>query len=185
MTEHNEYHTFKADEIPSQEISDPAVFSKNPLVSVKMITYNHEPYIVQAIEGVLMQETDFPIELIIGEDCSTDRTREIVLAYQQKHPNIIRVITYDQNVGCRKNGFITEKACRGKYVAFCEGDDYWHHPQKLKKQVAYLESHADVGMVYSNFNHFFIQNKKLIKSFIKPMKNLCDDAFLDVTAIAL
>ena len=97
MTGHDEKQTFKDDEIPSQEISDPAVLSKNPVVSVKMITYNHEPYIPQAIEGVLMQETNFPIELIIGEDCSTDGTREIIFDYQQKYPDIIRVITSEKN----------------------------------------------------------------------------------------
>ena len=83
MTQHIEYHTFKDDEIPCQEISDPAVLSKNLLVSVKMITYNHAPYIAQAIEGVLQQRTNFPFELVIGEDCSTDGTREIVFEYQK------------------------------------------------------------------------------------------------------
>jgi glycosyltransferase involved in cell wall biosynthesis len=76
---------------PSREISDPAVLAKAPLVSVWMTTYNHEPYIARAIEGVLMQETTFPIELVIGEDCSTDRTREIVMEYQKRRPDIIQI----------------------------------------------------------------------------------------------
>ena len=164
MTEHNKYHTFKADEIPCQEISDPAVLSKNPLVSVKMITYNHEPYIAQAIEGVLMQGTDFPIELIIGEDCSTDGTRNIVSYYQKKYPDIIRVITSDKNVGACKNGLRTDKACRGKYIAYCEGDDYWHHPLKLQKQVDYLESHPDVGLVHSDYDVVQVERCKTRKS---------------------
>lgn len=119
----------------------------NPLVSVHMITYNHEPYIAQAIEGVLRQETNFPIELVIGEDCSTDRTREIVMEYQKRHPDIIRVITSDQNVGMHKNNKRTIKACRGKYLTFCEGDDYWHHTKKLQMQVDYLEAHPEVVLV--------------------------------------
>ena len=82
MIERNEHHSFKADEIPCREISDPFVLSKNPLVSVKMITYNHEPYIAQAIEGVVTQETGYPFEMIIGKDCLNDRTRKIVLEYQ-------------------------------------------------------------------------------------------------------
>ena len=126
-----------------------------PLVSVKMITYNHAPYIAQAIEGVLQQKTNFPFELVIGEDCSTDGTREIVFEYQEKYPDIIRVITSDKNVGMKKNGYRTTKACRGKYVAFCEGDDYWHHPDKLQKQVDYLESHPECGMVFTDFNVHF------------------------------
>ena len=149
--------TFNPDEIPCQEISDPAVLAKTPLVSVGMITYNHEPYIDQAIEGVLMQETDFPIELVIGEDCSTDRTREIVLEYQEKHPDLIRVITSDKNVGAHKNSWRTENSCRGKYIAFCEGDDYWHHSRKLQMQVDYLESHPECGLVHGGADMFHVE----------------------------
>jgi len=95
-----------------------------------MITYNHERYIIQAIQGVLMQKTDFPIELIIGEDCSTDRTREIVFDYQKKYSDRIRVITADNNVGMMNNSSRTMAACRGKYIALCEGDDYWTDHQR-------------------------------------------------------
>lgn len=147
MPEQNEYQTRKTNEIPRQEISDPSVLAKNPVVSVGMITYNHEPYIAQAIESVLMQETNFPIELIIGEDCSTDRTREIVLEYQKKYPEIIRVVTSDSNVGMWKNGWRTAMACRGEYRANCEGDDYWTDPHKLQKQVAFFGANPDVVMV--------------------------------------
>jgi Glycosyltransferases involved in cell wall biogenesis len=102
-----------------------------PLVSVCCITYNHEPYIAQAIEGMLMQKTDLPIELIIGEDCSTNRTRELVVDYQKKHPDIIRESTSEKNVGMHKNGQRMGKACRGEYIALCEGDDYWIELLKL------------------------------------------------------
>ena len=165
MTERNKYHTFKADEIPCQETSDPAVLSKNPLVSVNMITYNHEPYIAQAIEGVVKQKTEYPFELIIGEDCSTDGTKAIVLEYQKKYPDIIRVITSDKNVGMKKNGKRTTKACRGKYIAFCEGDDYWHRPDKLQKQVDYMESHPECGMVSADIDVFYNSANKLKRSF--------------------
>ncbi len=79
MMEQKELRIININEIPCQDISDPAVLSKTPLISARMTTYNHEPYIVQAIEGVLMQKTDFPIELVIGEDCSTDGNSYIVL----------------------------------------------------------------------------------------------------------
>ena len=144
---------------------------KDPLVSVKTLTYNHAPYIAQAIEGVLQQKTNFPFELVIGEDCSTDGTREIVFEYQKKYPDIIRVITSEQNVGARMNGYRTEKACRGKYVAYCEGDDYWHCPDKLQKQVDYMESHPECALVHSDCDyyeaatgrkiHFFHRTKKM------------------------
>ncbi len=158
MIDDSEHYTFKADEIRGQEISDPAVLSKNPLVSVRMITYNHEPYIAQAIEGVAKQETKYPFELIIGEDCSTDGTMEIVLEYQKKYPDIIRIITSDKNVGMKKNSFRIRKVCRGKYIAFCEGDDYWHHPDKLQKQADYLESHPECGLVSTDCDIYYKSN---------------------------
>jgi glycosyltransferase involved in cell wall biosynthesis len=141
-----------------------------PLVSVKMITYNHAPFIAQAIEGVLQQRTNFPFELIIGEDCSTDGTREIVFEYQRKHPDIIRVITSDHNVGVKINSMRTTKAGRGKYVAFCEGDDYWQSPDKLQKQVDYLESHPECGLVYSSYDVYLVESRKRIKDYIKYRK---------------
>jgi hypothetical protein len=117
------------------EVVDPHRLVRDPLVSVVMITYNHEPYIAQAIEGVVSQETDFPLELIIGEDCSTDRTREIVLEYQRRYPEIIRVLLSGKNVGMHANGRRTVLAARGKYMAFCEGDDWWHRRDKLQLQI--------------------------------------------------
>lgn len=170
MTESIESRDMVFEIPPWTEISDPAVLAKIPLVSVKMITYNHAPYIAQAIEGVLQQTTNFPIELIIGEDCSTDDTRKIVLEYQKRHPDIIRVLTSEKNVGMKMNGLRVMKACRGRYVAFCEGDDYWHHPYKLQKQVDYLEQNPECGLVYSNYDVYHVKTKKLIKDWITYSK---------------
>lgn len=135
-----------------------------PLVSVKMITYNHAPFITQAIEGILRQKTTFPFELVIGEDCSTDGTREIVIDYQKKHPDIIRVITSDKNVGMKRNGLRTLKACQGKYIAFCEGDDYWHHPGKLQKQVDYMERHPECGLVFTECDIYLQRANKIVRN---------------------
>ena len=132
----------------------------DPVVSVDMITYNHAPYIGRAIEAVLAQKTDFPFELVIGEDCSTDETRKIVFDYQSRYPQIIRVITSDHNIGSSLNGYRTQKACRGKYIAFCEGDDYWHRPDKLQQQVAYLEARPDYAMVYSDHDRYYVATGK-------------------------
>ena len=117
-------------------------------VSVCMITYNHEAYIAQAIEGVLMQQTDFPVELIIGEDCSTDHTREIVQTYATRYPGRIRALLNDHNLGPQYNFVATLKECRGKYVALCEGDDFWTDPHKLQKQVDFMETHPDYAMCF-------------------------------------
>lgn len=133
-----------------------------PLVSVHMITYNHRPYIAEAIESVLRQETDYPFELVIGEDCSTDGTRDLVFDYQRKHPDVIRVVTSDRNVGMFVNAHRTLEACRGRYVAFCEGDDYWHRPWKLHRQALCLETCPDCSMVCSDFDTLFMEDHKLV-----------------------
>jgi glycosyltransferase involved in cell wall biosynthesis len=119
-----------------------------PVVSVGAITYQHNRYIKNCIEGVLAQKTDFPIEFIIEEDCSTDGTREIVFEYAEKYPDIIRVITADYNVGASANGRRVRWAARGKYLAICNGDDYWTDSKKLQKQVNYLEANAGYKMCF-------------------------------------
>ena len=124
-------------------------------VSVAMITYNQESYIAQAIDSVLMQEIDFPIELIIGEDCSTDRTRDIVRDYQQRYPDIIRLLLPDNNQGMLRNFAQTLAACQGKYVALLEGDDYWTSPKKLQKQVNFLEQHSDCTICFHTVRCFY------------------------------
>ena len=108
-----------------------------------MITYNHERFIEQAIESVLMQETDFPVELVIGEDCSTDNTRTIVMEYAQRYPNRIRLLLPDRNLGMIPNFVATLQVCAGQYIALLEGDDYWTDAHKLQKQVDFLESHPE------------------------------------------
>jgi len=139
---------------------------EEPLVSVLMVTYNHARYIRKSIDGVLAQRTNFPYELVIGEDCSTDGTRQIVFDYQRRYPDTIRVITSERNVGGKKNVIRTRRACRGKYIAFCEGDDYWHHPEKLQMQADFLENHPECGLVYSNYNVEDVRSKTLIRDFI-------------------
>ena len=95
-----------------------------PMVTIRTSTYQHGLYIKDCIEGVLMQKTNFPIEFIIGEDFSTDGTREIVFEYAKKYPDIIRVFTVDYNVGSKANDQRCIRVARGKYMALCEGDDH-------------------------------------------------------------
>jgi glycosyltransferase involved in cell wall biosynthesis len=134
-----------------------------PLVSVKTITYNHEKYIAQCIEGIMNQKTSFSFEYIIGEDCSTDSTMKIIQQYANKYPDTIRIITSEKNVGSAINDQRTDDACQGKYVAFCEGDDYWTDPYKLQKQVDFLEANPDFGLVHTNFS--CIKGEKELKGF--------------------
>lgn len=133
------------------EISRPKDLSHQPLVSVLMLAYNHEPYLAQAIEGVLVQQCDFPIELIVAEDCSTDGTRSVAERYLAERPDVIRIVTGERNIGVMPNFFRALSQCRGEYIAFCEGDDWWCHPQKLQKQIDLFGGDGEIGMVHGNF----------------------------------
>jgi glycosyltransferase involved in cell wall biosynthesis len=128
--------------IPAIEISDINADFR-PLVSVLMITWNHESYIDQAIESILNQQCEFPFELIIGEDCSWDRTRAICAYYQQRFLENIRLIVSDKNVGMHRNLARIWYRARGKYIAFCEGDDYWIDSEKLAKQIDRMEARPE------------------------------------------
>lgn len=115
-----------------------------PKLSVILITYNHEKYIRKALDSVLMQETSFPFEIVVGEDCSTDNTKNIVKEYVKKYPEKIRLIDRKKNTGRPTlNVYETTMACKGEYLAYLEGDDYWTDPQKLQKQVDFLEIHPE------------------------------------------
>ena len=117
-------------------------------VSVCMITYNHEMFIEKAIEGVLMQKTNFPVELVIGEDCSTDRTREICLKYKNEYPDRIKLLLREKNLGIMGNFIDTLQSCTGRYIALCEGDDYWTDPYKLQKQADFLDANAGFSICF-------------------------------------
>lgn len=119
---------------------------KNILVSVSMITYNHEKFIAEAIEGVVMQKTTFPFELVIGEDCSTDNTRAICIEYQKKYPDIIRLRLPETNQGMMLNWINNINSGQGKYIALCDGDDYWTDPYKLQKQVDFMEANPGFAL---------------------------------------
>jgi glycosyltransferase involved in cell wall biosynthesis len=126
---------------------------RRPKVSIMLITYNHEKYIAQALESLLMQETEYDFEVNVIEDCSTDRTQEIVMQYVRKYPHIVKPYFNAKNIGYKvtqKNfyrGFFT---LTGDYLAILEGDDYWSSPHKLQKQVAFLEANPDFAMCACN-----------------------------------
>ena len=120
----------------------------SPKVSVLLITYNHEKVIAQAIDSVVMQKTTFPIEVVIGEDCSTDGTRAIVRAYSEKYPALIRAILPEVNQGPFQNVMRTLNACRGQYIAGLEGDDYWTDPDKLQVQADFLDNHSECSISF-------------------------------------
>lgn len=130
--------------------------AEQPLVAIRCITYNHEAYIRDALDGFVMQKTDFPYVAIIHDDASTDRTAEIIKDYEAKYPHIIKPIYETENQYSKRDGSLSRimrDACiasRAKYIAVCEGDDYWTDPLKLQKQVDFLESHPDYSMCFHN-----------------------------------
>ena len=117
-------------------------------VSVCIFTYNHEKYIRKCIESVLMQKTNFRFEIVLGEDYSTDRTKEICLDYATIFPEKIRVLDRGKNIGMCENIFGSMKMCKGDYIAILDGDDYWIDPLKLQKQYDFLEKEKEKNLVF-------------------------------------
>lgn len=126
--------------------------NNNLLVSVCCITYNHGPYIRQCLNGMLMQQTNFAIEILIHDDASTDDTADIIREYEVLSPHIIKPIYQKENQyskGVKVGAVYNYSRAQGKYIAICEGDDYWTDPLKLQKQVDYLEAHEECGLVHT------------------------------------
>ncbi len=125
---------------------------KNPLVSIVCDVYNHGPYLRNALEGFIMQKVDFPVEILIHDDASTDNSAEIIREYENKYPNLFRPIYETENQYHKQHLWadIQFPRARGKYIALCEGDDYWTDPYKLQKQVDYMESHPKCTLCFHN-----------------------------------
>jgi len=160
-------------------------------VSICMITYNHESYIKQAIEGVLMQKTNFDFELVIGEDSSTDSTRLICEEYKNQEIQV-RLLSPESNLGVMPNFIRTLQACTGKYIALCEGDDYWIDPLKLQKQVDFLEANTNVPFCFHNAKTHFIDtnivedfNKKLQTGYFATKDLLLKEWFIPTASLLI
>jgi len=136
-----------------------------PKLSVCIITYNHEKYISDTINGVLTQNTDFDYEIVIGEDCSTDNTRSIIIEYANKFPGKFRLLLPKNNLGMMKNFIATLMACTGEYIALCEGDDYWTDPDKLQKQIDFLDKNPNYNICSHNANIF--TDEKFVKIYCR------------------
>ena len=129
--------------IPAMEFSNSTSLHKSPVVSVLMMTRNHEKYLKEAVESVVCQVCNFPVEIIIGEDFSTDATRVVARQLVHKYPLQLRLITAKENVGITANFLRLVVRAKGKYVALLEGDDYWTDSKKLQLQLDLLESHPE------------------------------------------
>lgn len=120
------------------------------LISIIIPSYNRADTVGQTIESILAQQVDADMEIVIGDDCSTDNAREVLLAYKEKYPDIIRLIFHEQNVGLGANWATCVKDCRGKYICNCDNDDYWHNVHKLQIQLDYMESHPESNICITN-----------------------------------
>ena len=158
-----------------------------PVVSVQVSTYQHANFICDCLDGILMQEMDFPVEILIGEDESSDGTREICQAYADRHPDKIRLFLHrrENNIAIhgrptgRFQSTYTRFKCRGKYIALCEGDDYWTDPLKLQKQVDFLEGHPEYVLSHHDASIINEQGDTLDESKL-PDDNKRDFTRLDL-----
>lgn len=124
---------------------------ENLMVTIRCMAYNHEPYIRQCLEGFILQKTNFRFEAIVHDDASTDGTVSIIKEYAEKYPDIIKPIYEIENQYSKRDGSLTrimDSHMHGKYIAICEGDDYWTDPYKLQDQVDFLESHPNFSMCF-------------------------------------
>lgn len=142
---------------------------KEILVSVNCLAYNHADYIAEAIEGFLMQKTDFNFEILIHDDASSDRTAEVIRQYEEKFPDVIKPIYQKENQFSKgvEVGYLNESRAKGKYIALCEGDDYWTDPYKLQKQVNYMEARPECSLcVHAAYK--FSELRKSITESVRP-----------------
>lgn len=132
-----------------------------PLVSIAVLTYNHELYIKEALDSFINQETKFDFEIVVSDDASTDGTKSILKNYKEKFPELFNLNLHSKNIGMMPNFISTLKSCKGKYIAFCEGDDYWTDIKKLQKQIDFLEQNKDYAICFHECKIFNQATNKL------------------------
>jgi RimJ/RimL family protein N-acetyltransferase/glycosyltransferase involved in cell wall biosynthesis len=148
-----------------------------PSVSIFCMVYNHEKFLCQCLDGFLMQKCNFDFEIVVGEDCSTDKSREILLDYAERHPGKFKLILHNKNVGAIENQRIVFQNCTGKYIAMCEGDDYWINPHKLQSQVDFLEKTPDYSFICSGTHEYLNNNGEIVLSNETENKIITKDNF--------
>ena len=156
-----------------------------PLVSIRCLVYNHEPYLRQCLDGFVMQKTNFPFEAIVHDDASTDGSAAIIREYAEKYPDIIKPIYETENQYSKRDGSLTRAMDAAmhpgsKYVASCEGDDYWTDPEKLQKQVDIMEANPEIGLVHSKANVYNQQSGNFLgELWGQPIDSFEDELILN------
>ena len=158
----------------------PCQIEESPQISVLVVTYNHADYIKDALDSILAQRFEGKVEIIVSDDCSTDRTLEILKLYASDHPQLIKVLSSETNQGAALNGSRAYKSCSGRYVALLDGDDFWVDVEKLQKQYQFLESNADYVMCYGSVQAF--QGGHIDYNYVGGVKRDLSQAQLICTA---
>lgn len=181
-----DFKEFKAQYEHKPVIEHPNQVTNKPMVSVCVQTYKHASFIKECLDGILMQKTDFSFEILLGEDGSTDGTREICMEYAEKYPDKIRLFLHHRENNIKINGNPTGRfnflynlyTAKGKYIALCEGDDYWTDPLKLQKQVDFLERNEKIGIVHTKYeifhevkNEFVVHERKIYDPTFSELRN--------------
>ena len=155
--------------------------NNKPLVSVFCPAFNHEKYIHKCLDGFIMQETDFDFEVIVHDDASSDTTQKIIKEYQEKHPNKIRAILQKENHYSKDSLHLIKtmfREAKGKYIALCEGDDYWINSKKLQNQVDFMESNLDYSICFHEVE--VLKNDELVDDFVVWGEVKDDSEFSDM-----
>lgn len=154
-----------------------------PLVSICSLVYNHAPYLRQCLDGFVMQQTTFPFEVVIHDDASTDGSAAIIREYATRYPNIFVPIYQTENQysqGKKVSSTFVFPRARGKYIALCEGDDYWTDPLKLQKQVDFLEANPEYGLVRTDVNRLYQETQMIDTAFFShPPYSRIKDTYAD------
>lgn len=146
------------------------------IVAINCMVYNHEPYVRQCLDGFVMQQTDFRFVAIVHDDASTDKSADIIREYAERYPDIIYPIYETENQYSKHDGSLSKikdeaiQSLNPKYVAMCEGDDYWTDPMKLQKQVDYLEGHPEVSLVYTGFNNVNENSVPIVRPYYEFLR---------------
>lgn len=145
----------------------------NMKLSIAVITYNQKDTISTTLDSILSQEHDYTYEVVVGDDCSSDGTRDVLLNYQTRYPNIIKLLLNEQNLGVVGNYFNVIKHCSGEYIMQCAGDDWWL-PNKVTPQIQYMDTHSECGMCYTKAANYVQERECQIGSWGGPYTKFCD-----------
>ncbi|PWN68327.1 GNAT family N-acetyltransferase [Chryseobacterium phosphatilyticum] len=137
---------------------------KNPTVSIFVMVYNHAQFLKDCLDSLLEQKTNFNYDIVVGEDCSKDNSREILLGYQNLYPGKFKLLLHPNNIGAIDNQNTIYENCSGKYIAICEGDDYWINPLKLQKQVDFLERNPEYSLSFHKIKELTTKEEKFTYS---------------------